>query len=60
MMVKVRQGPPEPDPLDDLRSEVSAVRDEVADLHRTVREGFQEIKTFLGHILRELESKDES
>jgi hypothetical protein len=60
MKRKIIQGPPEPDPLDELRSEVSALRSEVTELHNAVNEGFQEIKTSLGDILRELESKDES
>jgi hypothetical protein len=52
-----RQGPPEPDPLEDLRDEVASLKSEVVALHSTVADDLKEIKSSLGDILRVLESK---
>jgi hypothetical protein len=56
----INQSPSKRDPFDELSREVSALKDEVAALHRTITDGFQEVKSALGDILRALEDKDVS
>ena len=54
-----RQGPPLPDPLDELRSEVESLSGEISTLANTIREDHQWIKDALKEILENLEMKSD-
>jgi hypothetical protein len=55
----IRQGPPPPDPLEELRDEISSLRSDVAVLETTISENHRWVKDTLQEILREMEMKSD-
>jgi hypothetical protein len=55
----IRQGPPEPDPIGELKDDIDSLRGEVATLQSTIDADRQWIKDALSEILRELQMKSD-
>jgi|GEM_PF-3874968 len=58
-MTTVRRGPPEPDPIEELRDEVESLTSEVTNLTSTIERNHHELMDALKGILRELELKSD-
>lgn len=57
MKKPIRQGPREPDPIDELRDEVGSLRSAVKKLAQTVRKDHKWFKRMLKEILLQVELK---
>jgi hypothetical protein len=55
----VRQGPPEPDPIEEVKDEVESLRGELAMLQGTIQRDHQWFKDALKDILHELQMKSD-
>ena len=55
----ISHGPPQPDPLDDLRDEVESLRGELSTLQDTINTNHEWLKGAIQEILQELQSKSD-